>query len=241
MSKNQPEKSYRYNHAELESRRRFLRFLLRTIGFTALARVDRIEGLENVPTQGPAILMYNHIALIDPIVVLHILPRNCVPLAKVEVYDYPLVGIFPKMWQVIPVRRGEFDRRAVQQLFAVLKAGELVLVSPEGTRNPQLLQAREGIAYMAVHSQAPLVPVAISDTIGFPTLPVSARWKGPGAHVRFGKPFRFKITSERPSHAQLRIMADEAMYILAALLPPEQRGYYADLKMATQETIEWLE
>jgi 1-acyl-sn-glycerol-3-phosphate acyltransferase len=49
--------------------------------------------------------MINHIAFVDPIVVLHIVPRNIVPMAKIEVYDYPLVGIFPRLWNVIPVRR----------------------------------------------------------------------------------------------------------------------------------------
>jgi 1-acyl-sn-glycerol-3-phosphate acyltransferase len=84
-----------YNHARLERRRRFLRFLLKWIGFTTLAKLDHVEGIENVPRDGPAILMINHIAFIDPIVVLHVLPRNIIPLAKIEVYEYPGVGHLP--------------------------------------------------------------------------------------------------------------------------------------------------
>ena len=68
--------SYTYNHADYALRRRVLRFLLRTIGFTLLAKVDRVDGMENFPQQGPALLMINHIALIDPIVVLHVVPRD---------------------------------------------------------------------------------------------------------------------------------------------------------------------
>jgi 1-acyl-sn-glycerol-3-phosphate acyltransferase len=75
---------FRYNHAKYEKRRRFLRFLIRNIGFTVLARIDRVEGLENIPAQGPAILMINHIAMIDPIVVMNVIPRrNIVPMAKI--------------------------------------------------------------------------------------------------------------------------------------------------------------
>jgi 1-acyl-sn-glycerol-3-phosphate acyltransferase len=229
-----------YNHARFEGRRTFLRFLLKYIGFTFLAKVDKVEGLENVPTLGPAIMMINHINFIDPFVVLHLLPRNIVPLAKIEVYDYPVVGIFPRLWGIIPVHREETDRHAIQQVLEVLKAGEIVLVAPEGTRSPQLQQGRVGVAYMASRGQAPIVPVAISDTTGFPTLPYKSRWKGPGAHIRFGRPFRFRADYRHARHEQLRKMTDEAMYILATMLPPEQRGVYSSLSQAKQDTIEWI-
>jgi 1-acyl-sn-glycerol-3-phosphate acyltransferase len=231
-------KSHGYNHSRFETRRRFLRFLLRTIGFTLLAKLNRVEGQENVPAQGPAILMINHIAFIDPFVVLHILPRNIVPLAKIEVYNYPIVGIFPKLWGVIPVRREEFDRRAVKQVLEVLDAGEIVLLAPEGTRGQQLQEGKEGVAYLASKSGAPVVPVAIDGTPGFPALRGTAPWRGPGAFVRFGKPFCYLPEYQHANREQLRKMTDEAMFILASLLPHHRRGVYADLSKATQETLE---
>jgi 1-acyl-sn-glycerol-3-phosphate acyltransferase len=179
-----------YDHAAWALRRKLLRFLLRTIAFNLLARVDRVEGIENVPAQGSGILLINHIAFIDPIVVLHSLPRNIVPLAKVEVYDYPFVGIFPQMWGVIPVRRDEFDRKAVKRCLDVLNAGEILLMAPEGTRNSALQHAREGIAYLASRTGAPIIPVAIEGTEGFPTYRYSKRWRQPGAHIRFSVPIK---------------------------------------------------
>ena len=89
-------------------------------------------------------MMINHIAFVDPIVVLHLLPRNIVPMAKIEVYNYPIVGIFPRMWGVIPVRREEVDRRAIQGALDVLRAGEIILVAPEATRSPQLNRVKRG-------------------------------------------------------------------------------------------------
>ena len=230
----------RYDHARLEPKRRFLRFLMKWIGFTTLAKLDKVEGLENVPAAGPAILMINHIAFIDPLVVMHVLPRNIVPLAKIEVYNYPVIGIFPHLWEVIPVRRDEVDRRAVQQVLEVLSAGEIVLVAPEGTRSPQLGRDKEGVAYLASRSGAPVIPVAVDGTPGFPALRFTRPWKGPGASVKFGQPFRFRSELGRASQEKLRQMTDEAMYVLAALLPAHRRGDYADLTQATQETIEWL-
>jgi len=232
--------SNQYIHARWEKRRRFLRYLLRYIGFTSLAKLHRVEGLENVPEHGSAILMINHIAFIDPIVVMHILPRNIVPLAKNEVYHYPVISIFPRMWGVIPVRREEFDRRAVQQVLEVLGAGEIVLVAPEGTRSPSLTQGKEGVAFLGYRSGAPIIPVAIDGTVGFPALRFTKAWQQPGAVVKFGRPFHFRTGINRPGRDDLRTMTDEAMYILAEMLPPHRRGVYADLSKGTQETIEWV-
>ena len=229
-----------YNHARYFLRRRFLRFLLRSIGFVMLAKLDHVEGLENLPAHGPAILMMNHIAFIDPVVIIYVSPRDITPLAKIEVYNYPFVGIFPRLWGVIPVRREEFDRRAIQQVMQVVKAGEMVLVAPEGTRGPELRQGKEGVAYLASRSGAPVIPVAIEGTQGFPAVRGSSSWRTHGAVVRFGKPFCFQPAYQRARHDQLRRMTDEALYILASMLPEERRGFYANLSKATQSTIQWL-
>jgi 1-acyl-sn-glycerol-3-phosphate acyltransferase len=234
-----PVSTPKYNHAEWEKRRKLLRFLLRSLGFTLLVKLDRVDGLDNIPNQGPAIFLINHIALVDPIVVLHVCPRLVVPLAKVEVYDYPIVGIFPRIWGVIPVRREEVDRRAIQMALEVLRAGETILVAPEGTRNAELQQGKEGIAYLGSRSLAPIIPVAIQGTPGFPALRFTRRWRGPGVHIRFGKPFTFRPEYYRAGREDLRKMSDEAMYVLASMLPPQLRGYYKDTAQFTQDTIHW--
>jgi 1-acyl-sn-glycerol-3-phosphate acyltransferase len=245
-----------YNHLALEPRRRFLRFLIRVIGFNLLVKLDKVEGLEHVPAEGAAILMINHIAFIDPIAVLHVIPRNIVPMAKVEALDYPIVGIFPRLWEVIPVRREEADRRAIQQATDVLRAGQIILIAPEATRSSQLQRGKEGVAFLGLRSGVPIIPVAIDGSPGFPTIRYSRRWYGEGVHIRFGRPFRFRPDPLRHAtgdinrgdinrgdtnrRAQLRQMTDEAMYILAAMLPEKRRGVYNDLTQATQEMIEWL-
>jgi 1-acyl-sn-glycerol-3-phosphate acyltransferase len=219
-----------------------LRWLITHIGWRFLARVDRsrIVGLEHLPANGPAILMINHIAFIDPILVLGNLPRNVVPMAKAEVYHLPVVGIFPKLWDVIPVHREELDRRALERALQVLAAGEVILIAPEATRHPALGLAREGVAYLGYKSGAPVIPVAVEDTPGYPTLLGPWNWRKPGAWFRLGRPFRFPPVAGRLPRERLRQMTDEALYQLAALLPEPRRGYYADLSRATTETIELL-
>jgi 1-acyl-sn-glycerol-3-phosphate acyltransferase len=218
-----------YRHEKFILRRKILRFLMRYIGFTMLARVDTVEGLEWVPRSGPMIVMINHIAFIDSLSVMTWYPRLITPMAKKEVFDYPLVGIFPYLWHVIPVERAGVDRQALRKAEQVLQAGETILIAPEGTRSPALQQAREGVAFLAARTGAPIQPVAIDNSQGFPTFPFSRRWWQPGARVRIGQPFRFRINTERPHREQLRQMTEEAMIVLARLLPEHRRGYYAGL------------
>ena len=229
-----------YDHVRWETQRRFLRFLLRDIVFKTMIKVINVEGLENIPATGPAILVMNHIAFVDPIVLVHLVPRNIVPLAKVEVYDYPVIGYFPRWWGAITVRREELDRQAVRHAMEVLKSGEIILVAPEGTRNPQLERAKEGFAYFASRSQAPVVLVTIEGTQHFPTYPLSHNWRTQGVSVQFHPPFRFKNGRKRAGRGELRLMTDEAMYLLASWLPEERRGVYSDLSKASQNTIEWM-
>jgi 1-acyl-sn-glycerol-3-phosphate acyltransferase len=229
-----------YNHARWHAQRQVLRFLIHQIGINFLLRLDQVSGVENVPATGPAILFFNHIALVDPVVIMHCVPRNIVPLAKIEVYNYPVIGIFPKLWGVIPVKREEFDRQAVRGALDVLRAGEIMLIAPEGTRSPQMQTAKEGLAYLATRANVPLVPVGIDGTPLYPSLRGSKSWRTAGVNVRFGAPFRFRNLTTSPTREQLHQMTQEAMYAIAALLPEHRRGVYADLSQATQEMIEWL-
>ncbi len=237
---NQHRKKTGYNHAEWETKRNFLRWLLRVVGIPLLIRIDSVEGVENVPTEGSAILMINHISFVDPFIVADPLPRNLVALAKVEVYDYPVISIIPKLLGVIPVKREEVDRQAVQSCLEVLRAGEMILMAPEGTRGPVLRKGLEGVAYMASRADAPIVPVAINNTEGFPALRFTKRWQKPGSQVKFGRPFRYHTNLRRAKAQALRQMTDEALYVLASMLPEHRRGYYSDLSKATQETFEWV-
>ena len=216
--------------------RKFLRFLITNIAWRWLAKIDRIEGLENLPATGAAILMINHIAFIDPIVILGNIPRNIVPMAKAEVYRVPVWGIFPWLWDVIPVHRGAADREALKRALSVLEAGEIVLIAPEGTRHEALRDVKEGVAYLAYKSGAPVTPVAIEGTPGFPSLS-QTRWSQPGVVVKIGRPFHFQPIPGRLPREALKQMTDEAMYRLAAMLPEHRRGEYSDLSQATSEYI----
>lgn len=227
-----------YIPADWDRKRKLCRFLLRTLAFTLLVNLKRVEGLEFLPKQGPGIILMNHIGWVDPIVLVHIVPRYIVPLAKVEVYDYPVIGIFPRLWGSIPVQRGGFDRRAVQSSLEVLKKNEIILVAPEGTRNPELKHGKGGFAYLASRSGAPIIPVAIEGSPGYPVIRYSRRWRESPITVTFGRPIVYRDQYRRAGRDELKLLADEAMYYLSAMLPGERRGYYSDLSQASQDTFE---
>lgn len=231
-----------YNHAAKQPMRHVLRWMIDNIGFRWLVKLDATYGLENVPRTGPAILMINHIAFVDPIVVLGQMPRNIVPLAKKEVYEDPLWGIFPKLWDVIPVSRDGNDLYALKRALAVLKAGEIVLIAPEGTRHEALREPKAGIGYLAHKSGVPILPVAVENTDGFPTLK-RARHQGPGVVVRIGRPFIVKepLLTGRVAKPVLEQITRESMYQLASILPPPRRGDYGDLSQLRMETIEYID
>ena len=229
-----------YDPEAWRRKRVWLRRLVGKLGFTFLVRIEAVVGLENLPRQGRVVVIFNHIAFIDPLAVMYVSPRALVPMMKVEALDYPLIGALPRWWGAIPVRRGEVDSLAIRQALAVLEADEPLLIAPEGTRNPSLQRGKLGLAYLAARTGSPVVPVAIEGTEGYPTWPLSSRWRGPGVRLTIGRPFRFTVQQRHPRRQLLQKMTDEAMYVLAGLLPPERRGVYADLSRATQETIRWL-
>jgi len=202
--------------------------------------LDHVEGLENIPKAGSGILLMNHIGWVDPIVLVYVVPRNIVPLAKVEVFDYPVIGIFPRLWGVIPVQRGGVDRQAVQSALDVLKKQEIILVAPEGTRNPTLQRGKGGFAYLASRSGAPIIPVTIEGSPGYPVIRYSRRWRESPIVVKFGRPFVYREKYKRAGREDLRKLSDEAMYYLAAMLPEKRRGYYSDLTKATRDTFDVL-
>lgn len=228
-----------YDHKRLEGRRRILRWLIQEGGYRLLVRFGSAEDVDHLPANGSAIVIFNHIAFIDPIVVLSVLPRNAVPLARHDVVGIPGWGIFPRLWDVILVRREEVDRGALRKALAVLEAGEVLLVAPEGTRHSSLQRAKPGLAYLALKSGAPIVPVAIEGTEGYPTLIVGRSDLAP-VTVRVGRPFSYRDFEGPRDRNLLRTMTDEAMYVLAGMLPEERRGAYADLSRATTDTIETL-
>jgi 1-acyl-sn-glycerol-3-phosphate acyltransferase len=198
------------------------------------------SGWENIPRTGPVIMMINHIAFLDPVILTGIFPRYLISMAKVEAIEDKVIGPIIKAFDAFPVNRGAGDRQALRTAFDVLDAGLALLIAPEGHRSEtsELGEAHEGIAYVAQRAHVPIVPVAISGTEQFKHN--IKRFRRTTVTYRFGQPFYLEAGNDRANSDMLKRMTDEAMYQLAALLPPEQRGLYADLDEATAHYVKFI-
>lgn len=125
-------------------------------------------GRENVPLTGGVILVANHLAEADPLVLAHFvydLPREPRFLGKASVFEVPLLGRVLYGAGQIPVQRWTVDAaKALEAAVEAVNRGECVIIYPEGTctQDPDLwpMKARTGVARLALLTGAPVVPVA---------------------------------------------------------------------------------
>lgn len=184
-----------------------------------------IVGQENVPREGPVILAVNHLHLFDPGAVMPAIPRMVVTLAAEKWETNPLLGTLLRGAGVIFVQRGEVDRYALRACLRVLNEGRVLAVAPEGTRSKTgaMQRAKPGIAYLALHTNAPILPVAIA---GIEKLGEWKRLRRPTCRVTIGPAFRLPKPSGKPTTEHLQNLADLVMIRVGLDLPPAYRGVY---------------
>jgi len=217
--------------------RRFLNWWLR-FGYWLLLRLQ-VRGLENVPADGPVILMINHVNFLDPFVVVASMPRQVTAMSKIENFSIPLWGWVFKWYGAIPVHRGEVDRKALKAALDVLKTDTMLLIAPEGTRSKTgaLIRAKTGAAYLADQAKVLIVPIAIAGTESI--MRNLLRLRRSRLIVQIGKPFLLPAIQDNDRSKGLRRNTDEIMCRIAAMLPQAYRGVYADhprLKELLDET-----
>jgi len=180
--------------------------------------------------QGPVIVYYNHIHYLDPFVLTtrFVKQRYIVPVAKIELESAFFVGWGLRGYGVIFIKRGEADIPALRGSLAVLKAGHMLLISPEGTRSETgaLIEAEKGLGLLVYRTNPVLMPVGVWGTRDFPS--AYKRLRRPVVHYRFGKPYRFNLPAETSRKQAETIVTDYAMRRLAQCLPETMRGRYAD-------------
>jgi 1-acyl-sn-glycerol-3-phosphate acyltransferase len=189
-----------------------------------------VVGRDNVPRRGPVILASNHLSFIDSVVIPFVAPRHVVFLAKAEYFRRPLSRWFFTAIGAVPVERGA-GRAAQEALEAgrrVLDAGYAFGIYPEGTRSldGRLYRGRTGVAWLALSTRAPVVPVALAGTERIQ--PVGARSPRIGrVTVRFGAPLTFGPEHGTAQSAQARrAVTEEIMRAIAALSGQERAPGY---------------
>jgi 1-acyl-sn-glycerol-3-phosphate acyltransferase len=209
----------------LKFTRFLIRFLLRT-----LTHIE-VRGRDNIPLTGNFIIAANHIGLVDAFLPFYIIDNNNLVLLVGEKWEKNWITRWiGRGLNFLFVDRFNPDLKAIRAVIARMKKGEVLVITPEGTRSKvgYLIEGKPGVSYLAAKLGFPLIPVGISgsfDKIFFGQL---KRLRRPHVVVSIGPVFRLPPL---PPDAQGRDQAllddtDEIMCRIAALLPPEQRGAY---------------
>lgn len=130
-------------------------------GIYALVMPIRTVGMENVPEEGGVLLCCNHISNLDPMTMGIKLKRKVKFMAKAELFGVPVLGWLVRQLGAFPVKRGGVGKESIKTALGILRAGEVMGIFPEGTRNTDSGVAKKGAAHFALRSGAAVVPVAI--------------------------------------------------------------------------------
>ncbi len=187
-----------------------------------------VTGQEHVPRTGPLIVVANHQSNADPPVMVYAVPRPIFFMAKRSLFWGPVVSYLLRAVHVYPVDRDGRDTDALRWAQRTLDSGKALLIFPEGTRSPGALRkATDGLAYLALSSGAPVLPVAITGTERIRGM-FRIAFHFQRLRVAIGEPFTLARAEGRLNRVQLGQATDEVMGRIAALLPPSYRGAYAE-------------
>ncbi len=203
--------------------RSFFRFLFRMLTRTTLI------GGENIPKSGGYLICANHISLLDaPLVFIQFDRDDVTGLVAKKHQKNPFLRWLVNEFHGIWLNRDEPDTHAIRAARAHLQGGGCLGIAPEGTRSPdgKMHLAKTGVAFLADRCGAPVIPVAISGTDR--AFELLRRLKRPSLRIQFGEPFDLPPLRREDRDAALRSNTDEIMCRIAIMLPPQQRGEYAD-------------
>lgn len=208
------------------------RFRISRIVFTLVQRMLCrliVFGHENIPTDGPFILVVNHLSTADIGIVFVGFPvQEWRYFAGEKWANHWLWGPLMSWLGVIFVNRGEVDRRALREALSALANGEAFALAPEGTRSKigYMQPAKHGASYLASQSGAPILPVGISNTdILFAS---ARRLRRATITMRIGRPFVLPELGRRARSRDLEDYTTLIMTHIAALVEPRHRGVYGD-------------
>ena len=189
-----------------------------------------ITGIDHIPAKGPVLLAANHRSYFDVAALALVAARLGRPvrfLGKKEIFDAPVVGIIARSIGGIPVDRGSGSNQPLRAAEAALRAGEVVIVLPQGTIPrgeaffDPVLHGKTGTARLASSTGAVVVPIGLWGTEK--VWPRSARVPDvtlvrhpPKVTLRVGRPLALSLTDAVAD-------TETIMSAISALLPAESR------------------
>jgi 1-acyl-sn-glycerol-3-phosphate acyltransferase len=196
----------------------------------------KVEGLENIPRSGPAILASNHLAVMDSFYLPLVVRRRITFLAKAEYFTGTGLKGWLSRWFFtsvgqVPIDRNDSDsaQAALRTAERLLGEGKLLGMYPEGTRSPdgRLYKGKTGMGRLALQTGVPVIPVAMIGT-NVVNPPGTTMLRFGRVTVRFGKPMDFSRFEGMAGNRFIeRAVTDEVIYELMGLTGQEYVDIYA--------------
>lgn len=200
-----------------------------------------IEGRRNVPRRGAVILASNHLSFIDSVVITLVAPRSVSFLAKADYFTGRGPRGLLSRWffrgvGAVPVQRGagQAAQDALDAGLEILERDDAFAIYPEGTRSldGRIYKGRTGVAYLALTSGAPIVPVGLTGTQDLQPVG-SRRIRRADVTVRFGEPIDVAGWGDASSGRARRELTDEVMRRIQQLSGQEIAPVYNEPPAAT--------
>ncbi len=206
-----------------------IRWLLRRV-LDVIARVE-IRGYENLPTSGAYIIATNHLGLLDATMLFYAVDRWDVFIPTAEKWEeIPFLRWLGKYLNFVFIDRFNPDLKALRKIIHLMEQGNILVIAPEGTRSRvgSMGEGKPGVSYLAAKLNRPIVPVGLAGTPDKVVIDNLKHLRRTAITVTAGPAFSLPPLPVKGRDEALQRDTDEIMCRIAALIPPQYRGVYAD-------------
>ncbi|MFC1998191.1 lysophospholipid acyltransferase family protein [Chloroflexota bacterium] len=196
----------------------------------------RVYGQDNLPKEGPILIVSNHMNFVDPPLLAASLHRKLTFMAKKELFQSwmsrPIVQAFS-----FPISRGVPNKESLRQAASTLQKGKPLVMFPEGKRSPnaQMIEGFPGSSLIALKAGVPTLPIGITGSEKLKNFFHVFRHNH--ITVNVGVPFDLPEADRVPTRKQLVETTDMIMHRIAELLPEEYQGVYRKNGNSQQEGV----